>query len=205
MELLVETYSAQEANLITEAVDDGKNIYLTGTVMQAEVPNKNKRRYQLAEMTEQVQNAMMHIREHGGIFGEADHPQGLNINFDRISHVITEMNMHGNNVSGKLRLLDTPMGLIAKTLSKSGVRYGVSSRGTGTVRPDGIVENFTFVTLDLVIQPSANAYPSTVYESMQTKLGQQTLTLAESLQQDPAAQKYFKKKFDQFIKELMNK
>lgn len=202
-ELLVESFNPQEANIVVEAV--AKGVFLSGTIMQSGEKNKNGRIYQLAEMTDAVANANRHIQEHGGIFGEADHPATLQINFDRISHVITEMRMDGNNVHGKLKLLDTPMGLIAKELSKSGVRYGVSSRGTGNVRNDGVVEGFMFVTADLVITPSANAYPNTVYESLQSKLGEKTLTLAEQLKNDPEAQDYFKKNIQLFIKELLNK
>lgn len=205
MDLLVESYSPQECKLITEMAKDHKNVFLSGTFMQAESKNKNGRIYQLSEMTTAVQNAREYIKEYGGIFGEGDHPEGLKINFSNISHVVTELHMNGNNVSGKLKLLDTPMGLIAKELSRSGARYGVSSRGTGTVRPDGVVEGFNFVTLDLVINPSANAYPNSIYESVQSKLGQKTLSLAESFQQDPEAQKHFKKHFIKFFEEIMNK
>lgn len=202
-QLLIETFQPQEAKILVEST--GKAVYLSGTIMQAGELNKNGRTYQLAEMAQAVTNANNHIKEFGGIFGEADHPATLQINFDRISHVITEMKMDGNNVYGKLKLLDTPMGLIAKELSKTGVRYGVSSRGTGNVRSDGVVEGFTFVTADLVITPSANAYPNTVYESLQSKLGEKVLTLAEQVQTDPAAQKYFIEKFNRFLSEIVNK
>lgn len=204
MELLVESYNAQEANLIIEtSTDNSKHMFLSGTIMQAGEKNRNGRIYQLQEMTDAVMNANKMISEYGGIFGEADHPKGLQINMDRISHVITEMRMSGNNVYGKLKLLDTPMGLIAKELGRSGVRYGVSSRGTGNVREDGVVEGFTFVTADLVVTPSANAYPDTIYEALESKLGQKVLSLAESLHQDPNAQKYFKQEFRKFLSNII--
>lgn len=202
MEILVESYTPHEANLLVESSDKDKNMFLSGTIMQAGEKNRNGRIYQLHEMTSAVTDANKIISEQGGIFGEADHPKGLQINFDRVSHALTEMKMNGNNVYGKIKLLNTPMGRIAKELAESGVRYGVSSRGTGNVRDDGIVEGFSFVTVDLVINPSANAYPNTIYESLNNKLGERILTLAESLNQDPSAQTYFKKEFKKFLEKL---
>jgi len=127
----------------------------------------------------------------------------LTINLDRISHVITEINMNGTNAVGKAKLLSTPMGNIAKELVKSGVRLGVSSRGAGTVAESGGVQGFQFVTVDIVAQPSApGAVPDAVYESLMSSVhGQSVLTLAEQVRQDPKAQKYFVKEFTKFLNE----
>lgn len=126
--------------------------------------------------------------------GELDHPQTLSINLDRVSHVITEMDMNGSNAIGKARMLNTPMGNIARELINSGVALGVSSRGAGQVNEDGGVSGFQFVTVDIVAQPSApNAYPQTVYESLElAKNGHNILDLAEAVRHDPSAQKYLK-------------
>lgn len=206
MDLLIEDISAQAGNIITEAEVNGNNVSLQGIFMQAEIKNRNGRTYPLSEMTNEVSRAQGVIKEHGGIFGELDHPQGITINLDRVSHVIKELYMDGSNVKGKMHLLDTPMGKIGKELARSGVRYGVSSRAAGQVNESGIVSGFTFVTIDLVATPSAmSAYPLPVYEHLDTMQGKKVYSLAESLQHDESAQKYFKKEFKKFFEELMNK
>ncbi|KKL94466.1 hypothetical protein LCGC14_1864360, partial [marine sediment metagenome] len=154
-QILVEELSAAEAQIVESTSPDGKDCWLSGIFMQAEVKNRNGRNYPLNEISTAVKNAQTRIAETNGIFGELDHPQSLTINLDRISHVITEINMNGSNAVGKAKLLDTPMGQIAKELVKSGVRLGVSSRGAGTVQESGGVEGFQFVTVDIVAQPSA--------------------------------------------------
>jgi hypothetical protein len=194
-----------EGNIITESVNGGKDVFLKGVFMQADIENRNKRNYPLSEMVQAVANANQHIQAHGGIFGELDHPQGITINMDRISHVITDLYMEGNNAIGKCKLLNTPMGLIAKELANSGCRYGVSSRGMGRVSEStGQVEGFVLVTVDLVATPSApGAMPIPVYESLQESIkGQRVVTLAESIREDEAAQRHFKKAFDAFFESL---
>ena len=201
--ILVEELSPTEANIIEESSQDGKDTWLSGIFMQAEIKNRNGRVYPISEINNAVTNAQTRIVESNGIFGELDHPQSLTINLDRISHVITEMRMDGNNAFGKTKLLDTPMGSIAKELVKSGVRLGVSSRGAGTVTESGGVDGFQFVTVDIVAQPSApGAIPDTVYESLQNSIhGTQALSLAQQMQQDANAQKYFKREILKFLEE----
>ncbi len=201
--ILVEELSPTEANIIEESSQDGKDTWLSGIFMQAEIKNRNGRVYPISEISNAVTNAQTRIAESNGIFGELDHPQSLTINLDRISHVITEMRMDGNNAFGKAKLLDTPMGSIAKELVKSGVRLGVSSRGAGTVTESGGVDGFQFVTVDIVAQPSApGAIPDTVYESLQNSIhGTQVLSLAQQMQQDANAQKYFKREILKFLEE----
>ena len=193
-QILVEELSPAIANLVTEASEDGKNAWLNGVFMQAELKNKNGRSYPLSEISLAVENACKVIKETNGIFGELDHPQSLTINLDRISHVITEMKMDGNNAIGRAKLLATPMGNIARELVNSGVALGVSSRGAGAVNESGGVQGFQFVTVDIVAQPSApGAYPSAVYEGIQmAHNGGEIMDLAESVRHDPKAQKYFK-------------
>lgn len=202
-QILIEELNPAEAMISESISEDGKNCWLSGVFMQAEIQNRNGRTYPLNEISSAVSNAQQRIKESNGIFGELDHPQSLTINLDRISHVITEMNMNGSNAVGKAKLLDTPMGLIAKELVRSGVRLGVSSRGAGTVAESGGVEGFQFVTVDIVAQPSApGAVPDAVYESlMHSKHGQEALTLAEQVRRDPKAQKYFVKEFTKFLEE----
>ncbi len=202
--ILVEHLNAAQGNILTEASGDGKNVFLSGIVMQADIKNRNGRVYPLAEMNSAVTSMRQSIQEYGGVFGELDHPADrISINLDRVSHVITEVYMDGANVIGKMKLLDTPVGLIAKELAKSGVRYGVSSRGTGVVN-ESVVSNFSLQTIDLVATPSAmGAYPTPVYEALEElKSGRKVMTLAESLKQDPAAQEYFKKAIMQFVADI---
>lgn len=206
-QLLVESLSASEGNIITESVNTGKDIYLHGIFMQAEQLNKNLRKYQLSEMVNNVNQMNEHIKEFGGLFGELDHPADrLTIAMDRISHVITELRMDGNNVIGKAKLLDTPVGKIAKVIAESGARYGVSSRGAGQVNESGIVSGFRLVTIDIVANPSAHkAMPNTVYECAEDYKNGRILTLAEAIQHDEAAQKYFKVEMRKFIDTFFNK
>lgn len=201
-QILVEELSPSVANLVTEASEDGKNAWLNGVFMQAEMKNRNGRSYPLSEISLAVENAMTVIKETNGIFGELDHPQSLTINLDRISHVITEMKMDGNNAVGRAKLLATPMGNIARELVNSGVALGVSSRGAGSVTESGGVTGFQFVTVDIVAQPSApGAYPSAVYESLQmARNGDLVMDLAESVRHDPKAQKYFKQEILNWLK-----
>jgi hypothetical protein len=205
--MLIEELTPGQSNIIEEMSNDGKNVFLSGIFMQGGIINRNKRKYPVTEIAKAVQEGLTRIKETGGIFGELDHPQTLNINLDRISHVITELRMEGDNAVGRAKLLETPMGKIAKELLKSGVRIGVSSRGAGTVTESGDVTDFNFVTMDIVCTPSApGAMPDSVYESLNaTKTGKVVMSLAEQLRDDPAAQKYFAIELRKFIEQITAK
>ena len=199
--LLTEDLSSDQCGLIQESSTDGKNLWLSGTFMQASVKNRNGRIYPLDEMTSAVNAAQGIIKENGGIFGELDHPQTLSINSDRISHAITELRLEGSNVYGKAKILPTPMGNIAKALIESGIKVGVSSRGAGNVNESGIVNGFGLITVDIVTQPSApGAYPMSVYESLDlAKNGNKIMTLSEQVQHDADAQKYLVSEITKWI------
>lgn len=204
-QILVEHLNASQGNIITEAASDGKNVFLSGVVMQADIKNRNGRIYPMNEMLNAVNIMQESIKEYGGVFGELDHPADrISINLNCVSHVITEVYMDGPNVMGKMKLLDTPYGQIAKELAKSGVRYGVSSRGTGQVN-ESIVSNFNLNTIDIVATPSAmGAYPTPVYEALEgLKTGRQVLTLNEAIREDKDAQKYISKAVGDFVKEYL--
>lgn len=194
-QILIEELQPSECNLIQESSQDGKNLWLSGIFMQADLKNRNGRNYPLSEIAAAVNGSKTRITEQNGIMGELDHPSSLQVNLDRVSHVITELWMQGNNAFGKAKLLNTPMGLIAQELIKSGIKVGVSSRGAGNVNESGGVTGFQFITVDIVAQPSAPAaYPGSIYESLNnSRNGHNIITLAEQVRQDPAAQKYFKK------------
>ena len=202
MQLLCEALQPSEANIITESSNDGKTLWLQGVFMQGVDKNRNGRIYPQSEILNAVNIGKQKIAECNGIFGELDHPQSLQINLDRISHAITELWMSGNNAYGKAKIIEkAPMGQIAKALIESGVRIGVSTRGAGNVNESGEVSGFNFITADLVCTPSAQlAMPASVYESLEiAKNGKQVLSLAESVCQDEAAQKYFKTEIMKFI------
>lgn len=201
--LLVEELAPTEAQMITESTTDGKSMWLNGVCMQSSIKNRNGRNYPLHEIAAAVESARQRIKENNGIFGELDHPQTLQINSDRISHVITEMWMSGNDAFGKAKLLNTPMGLIAQELLKSGVKIGVSSRGAGNVNESGDVQGFQFITYDIVITPSApGATPGLMYESLMNQKHRPVMTLAEQVRQDPVAQKYFKQEILKWVDSL---
>jgi len=204
--LLIEELQPSECNLIQEAATDqsgNKSLWLSGIFMQADMKNRNGRNYPLSEIAAAVDGTKARITEQNGIMGELDHPQTLQINLDRVSHVITEMWMNGNNAFGKAKLLNTPMGAIAQELIKNDVKVGVSSRGAGNVNESGGVTGFQFITVDIVAQPSApGAYPGSIYESLQmAKNGHHIMTLSEQIQHDAAAQKYLKKEILKWLSE----
>ncbi len=203
---LFEELRPSECNFIVqESTQDGKkSMHVHGIFMQAAIKNRNERVYPLNEITRVVTESQQVIKSSGGIPGELDHPQTLQVSLDRISHLITDLRMEGNNAVGKAKLLDTPTGLIAQKLVEGGVRLGISSRGAGSVDDNGLVEGFQFITADLVAHPSApNAVMTPVYESLEhLKSGKHVMTLAEAVKHDPKAQKFFEAEIVKFIMEM---
>lgn len=201
--VLIEHLTHAQANIIEESTNNGKDHYLSGIMMQAEVVNGNGRNYPLAEIKAAVEFAQKRISEGHFIAGELNHPNDLQINLERVSHLITEVRLDGNNAIGKMKLLNTPMGQLAKNLLDGGMKLGVSSRGSGSVT-EGKVEGFNFLTVDIVSTPSApDAYPQSIREAIEgTKQGQKVLTLAEAVCVDPKAQKYLALEIRKFIDAL---
>ena len=200
--LLTEDLNADQANLI-ESVTQDQQYYLSGILMQAAVRNGNGREYDLNEMNSVVTESMKRIQSGHLIMGELNHPNHLQIDLDRVSHAITEMKMDGNNVVGKMRLLNTPCGQTARAIMEGGVRLGVSSRGSGSVEPTGRVKGFQFVTVDIVSTPSApDAHPNLVREALEDK---KIMTLSEAVCHDPAAQKYLRLEIKKFLRNIIDK
>jgi hypothetical protein len=184
---------------------DGKELYMEGICIQGGVKNANERVYPVSEITKAVKTLNEQIKEGNSVLGEVDHPDDLKINLDRVCHMITNMWMDGPNGYGKLKILPTPMGELVKTMLQSGVRLGVSSRGSGNVDPhNGHVSDFEIVTVDVVAQPSApNAYPKAIYEGlMNMKYGHQILEMARESGKDDKIQKYLKDEVSRLIKDL---
>jgi hypothetical protein len=194
---LRENLSFNEAQMIVESDDkEGKNLYMSGICIQGGIRNANQRVYPVSEIGKAVKTLNDQIQNGYSVLGEVDHPDDLKINLDRVSHMITNMWMEGPNGYGKLKILPTPMGQLIKTMLESGVKLGVSSRGSGNVSDNGSgeVSDFEIITVDMVAQPSApGAYPTPIYEHlMNTKGGLSSIRLAEEVRGDAKAQKYLK-------------
>lgn len=180
---------------------------MKGIFIQGNVRNANERVYPVNEISNAVKTMGELIKEHGGILGEVDHPDDLKINLDRVSHAIVDINMDGPNGVGKLKILPTPMGQLITTMLESGVKLGVSSRGSGNVSDvDGRVSDFEILTVDIVAQPSApNAYPTAIYEGiMNMKNGHSVLEnlKGSELKEDARIQRYLKDSVMKLISEL---
>jgi hypothetical protein len=184
--------------------DGKKNLYMEGIFIQGDVMNENKRVYPMIEIKKAVEQINETIQEGKSVLGEVDHPDDLKINLDRVSHMITGMWMDGPCGFGKLKILPTPMGELVKAMITSGVKLGVSSRGSGEVADNGRVSGFDIITVDIVAQPSApNAYPKAIYEGlMNMRHGHRVLDVARDATQDQRVQKYLKEGITRLIKDL---
>ena len=185
---------------------DGKDLYMKGICIQGGIKNANQRIYPVNEIGKAVKTLNDQIGSGYSVLGEVDHPDDLKINLDRVSHMITEMWMDGPNGYGKMKILPTPMGQLVKTMLESGVKLGVSSRGSGNMNEygSGEVSDFEIITVDVVAQPSApGAYPTPIYEHlMNTKGGNMAKGLAAEVRNDPKAQRYLKDALTNIIKDL---
>ena len=201
------TFDAARMEVITEGAADGKgkNLYMKGIFIQGGVKNHNERVYPVNEIEKAVSALNEQIKGGYSVLGEVDHPDDLKINLDRVSHMIIDMWMDGPNGFGKLRVLPTPMGVLVTTMLESGVKLGVSSRGSGNVSEgDGKVSDFEIVTVDVVAQPSApNAYPTAIYEGlMNMRGGSKVFEMAREASADQKVQKYLKEAVKGLIKDL---
>jgi len=207
---LVEALTYDQAGIRTNLVENahgGKDLYMEGIFIQGGVKNQNQRVYPVNEIANACNVIAEKIKNGYSVLGEADHPDDLQVNLDRVSHMITNMYMNENNGIGKLKILPTPMGNIVKTLLESGVKLGVSSRGSGNVNESGGVTDFEIVTVDIVAQPSApSAYPKAIYERvMMDRRRNALIDVASSARYDTTAQKYLKEEVLRFINNLNKK
>jgi hypothetical protein len=203
--LLVEQLTFDQARMQTETSNEGKDLYMKGICIQGGVKNANQRVYPLAEIARAIETVNKQSQNGFSVLGEVDHPANLRINLDRVSHMITEMWVDGPNGFGKLKILPTPMGNLVRTMLESGVKLGVSSRGSGNVSEStGQVSDFEIVTVDIVAQPSApDAYPVAVYESlMNMRGGHRVLEMASEVNQNQRVQKYLQSEMLRLIKEM---
>jgi hypothetical protein len=199
------TFDRASMEVLSEGEGNKKSLYMKGIFIQGGVRNANERVYPVSEIESAVNALNVQVTEGYSVLGEVDHPDDLKINLDRVSHMITQMWMDGANGFGKLKILPTPMGQLVSTMLESGVKLGVSSRGSGNVNDaNGHVSDFEIVTVDIVAQPSApNAYPKAIYEGMMNmKHGHKTLEIAKDAQSNAKVQRYLKEEVMRLISEL---
>jgi len=206
---LKEHLSFTQARVVLESEEaadgSGKTLYMKGICIEGGVRNANERVYPVHEIAKAVDTINEQIKTGHSVLGEVDHPDDLKINLDRVSHMIENMWMDGPCGYGKLKILPTPMGQLVKTMLDSGVKLGVSSRGSGNVNDaNGHVSDFEIVTVDVVAQPSApNAYPTAIYEGLLNHTGGQKIL---EMFKDPAksnkAQRYVQREVIRLIRGL---
>lgn len=150
----------ETVQVLTEESGGKKHLYIEGIFLQSEIKNRNGRIYPVSVLEREVGRYNEEYVAAGRALGELGHPDGPTVNLDRVSHKIVELRKEGNNFIGKARILDTPMGKIAKNLLDEGVRLGVSSRGMGSLEEKNganyVRDDFMLATAaDIVADPSA--------------------------------------------------
>ena len=158
MKLIAE--EIESIDILTEEKDGKKTLYIQGPFLQAEMVNRNKLFYPIKTMANEVKRYNNDFVSKGRALGELGHPDGPQINLDRVSHKIVSLTQEGNNFIGKAQILSTPMGKIAESLLADGVKLGVSSRGMGSITNvegvNHVGEDFMLATAaDIVADPSA--------------------------------------------------
>jgi len=201
---LREHLTFDQAQIVLENANEGKDLYMKGICIQGDVRNANQRVYPVNEIGRAVKTLNDQIQNGFTPLGEVDHPDGLNINLDRVCLMIESMWMDGANGYGKLKILPTPMGQLVKTMLEADVKLGVSSRGAGEVDNNGNVADFEIITVDVVAQPSApGAYPTPIYEQLlNARGGMKAYELAQATKHDNKAQKYLKESLINIISKL---
>lgn len=194
MKLIVET--VEDVQYVTEAKEDGsKNLYIEGIFLQSAIKNRNGRMYPEEVMDREVARYIKEAVETKTAMGELGHPNGPQINLDRVSHRIVSLRKEGTDYIGKAMITNTPMGNIARGIMESGARLGVSSRGMGTLKlnKEGVNEvqdDFRLATAaDIVADPSApNAWVDGIMESVDwvydERLGWKAVQLAEQAKRE---------------------
>ena len=150
----------ETVSYLAEEKDGKKSLYIQGPFLQAEVVNRNGRKYLKEVMQKEVHRYNENYVHKNRAFGELGHPDTPTINLDRVSHLTTELYQEGNNWIGKAKILDTPMGTIVKNLIEGGAQIGVSSRGMGSLKNingvNVVQDDFHLATAaDIVADPSA--------------------------------------------------
>ncbi len=216
MKLITEEIESVE--FIVEDRNGKKSMYIEGVFLQADIANRNKRMYPMDTLRKEVNRYNETFVQKGRALGELGHPDGPTVNLDRVSHKITSLKESGSNFIGRAKLLDTPMGNIAKSLVGEGVRLGVSSRGMGSLRMTdegvNVVESdFMLATAaDIVADPSApDAFVDGIMEGkdwvmeggiIREKLVEKTYKQINTLVDEKSLQENKLKLFQNFLSNL---
>ena len=211
------TEQIEPVEILVEETDGKKDTYIKGVFLQTEITNRNGRMYKFGTMNREVQKYNEEFIKRGRALGELGHPDGPTINLDRVSHKIVELQPEGHNFIGKAKLLETPMGKIAKSLLEEGVQLGVSSRGLGSLKKENgssvVADDFVLSTAaDIVADPSApDAFVEGIMEGREWTLVDgkikeaQIEAVKESLDNAPSAEELAERKiraFDQLLRSL---
>ena len=211
------TEQIEPVEILVEEKDGKKDTYIKGVFLQTEITNRNGRMYKFGTMNREVQQYNEEFIKRGRALGELGHPDGPTINLDRVSHKIVELTPEGHNFIGKAKLLETPMGKIAKSLLEEGVQLGVSSRGLGSLKKENgssvVADDFVLSTAaDIVADPSApDAFVEGIMEGREWTLVDgkikeaQIEAIQQSLDNAPSAEELAERKiraFDQLLRSL---
>ena len=211
------TEQIEPVEIRTEERDGKKSTYMKGVFLQTEITNRNGRMYKYETMAREVGKDNEEFIKKGRALGELGHPDGPAINLDRVSHKIVDLVPEGNNFIGKAKLLETPMGKIAKSLLEEGVQLGVSSRGLGSLKKESnvsvVADDFVLSTAaDIVADPSApDAFVEGIMEGREWTLVDgkikeaQIEAIQQSLNNAPSIEELAERKlraFEQLLRSL---
>ena len=174
---LIAEFNENIAPIITESKSGGKDYFIEGVFMQADIKNRNGRVYPKEIMEKEVNRYNKEFVEKQRAFGELGHPEGPTINLDKVSHLIQTLTLEGSNYVGKAKILSTPNGEIVKALINDGAKLGVSSRGLGSLEQKGNAQyvkgDFQLATAgDIVADPSApEAFVEGIMEGVEWIMG----------------------------------
>ena len=209
----------ESVKFITEKLKSGKqNLYIEGIFLQGNIKNRNGRMYPMDTLRKEVTRYNESNVSSGRALGELGHPDGPTVNLDRVSHKIVSLKESGSNFIGKAKILDTPMGSIAKSLISEGVKLGVSSRGIGSLKPtkegfNVVGEDFMLATAaDIVADPSApDAFVEGIMEgkewiwegnSFREQIATETKNKSNALAAQKALEEHKLSLFNEFINSL---
>ena len=208
----------ESVEFITEEKNGKKSLYIEGIFLQGNIKNRNGRMYQMETLQKEVNRYNEAHVQSCRALGELGHPDGPTVNLDRVSHKITSLRESGSNFIGRAKILDTPMGQIAKSLIGEGVKLGVSSRGIGSLKPtregfNVVGDDFMLATAaDIVADPSApDAFVEGIMEvkewiwegtTLREQLANDTKNKIESLVTQKALEEHKLNLFNEFIRSL---
>ena len=208
----------ETVEFVTEEKNGKKSLYIEGVFLQGNIKNRNGRMYPMETLAKEVQRYNESNVVTGRALGELGHPDGPTVNLDRVSHKITSLRESGSNFIGKAKILDTPMGQIAKSLIGEGVKLGVSSRGIGSLKPtkegfNVVGDDFMLATAaDIVADPSApDAFVEGIMEgkewvwegtTLRERLAEKTKNKIEILAEQKQLEEHKLGLFNEFINSL---